>query len=106
MSEKGLINKNIENMTLSEIQQSADKVIIDGNKVKMQKKTQDKTVTIEIRNYADTKTMMMTDTNMPNRKKDLRETVLMMLAEGHRQEDIAFTLGISQTLVSNIKRGI
>lgn len=40
---------------------------------------------------------------MPEMKSDYKEILLMILNQGYKQKDIAFKLGILQTLVSKIK---
>lgn len=96
-------NNDLGKLTLEEIQQTADKVEITKDKVKIQKQMGSEILTVQIDAYPDGNFMTLGKVEMPERKSDYTETVLIMLSQGYKQKDIAFKLGISQTLVSRIK---
>lgn len=99
-----LIKKDIQNMTLAEIQNDADEIIIKKNQLKIQKRTNDEIITIQIDSFPDGQFMNLGRVKQPEKKSDLKETILMLLDQGFKQKDIAFKLGISQSLVSKIKK--
>lgn len=99
-----LIKKDIQNMTLAEIQNDADEIIIKKNQLKIQKRTNDEIITIQIDSFPDGQFMNLGRVKQPEKKSDLKETILMLLEQGFKQKDIAFKLGISQSLVSKIKK--
>lgn len=96
-------NNDLGKLTLEEIQKNADKVEITQNTIKIQKQIRNEILTIQINSYPDGNFTTLGKVEIPERKSDYTETVLMMLSQGYKQKDIAFTLGISQTLVSRIK---
>lgn len=99
-----LNNKEIADLTIDEIQQNADKLEITKDKVKMVKQIGNEVLTVVINSYKEGRFMTIGKVNMPKKKSDYKETVLEMLKEGYTQTEIAFKLGISQSLVSKIKR--
>ena len=96
-------NNDLGKLTLEEIQKNADKVEITKDRLKIQKQMGNEILTVQIDSYPDGNFMTLGNIEMPKNKSDYRETVLMMLNQGYKQNDIAFKLGISQTLVSKIK---
>lgn len=99
-----LDNKDIADLTIDEIQQNADKLEITKDKIKMVKQIGNEVLTVVIDSYKDGSFMTVGKVNVPKNKSDYKETVLKMLEEGCTQTDIALRLGISQSLVSKIKR--
>jgi hypothetical protein len=95
-------NKEIGNMTVNELQATADKVEINGNKIKLQKKEGSIIAKMEITSYptGQQKTISINDTSD---KEKVRETVEIRLANKDLQKDIAFDLGMTQGNVSKIK---
>lgn len=99
-----LNNKDIADLTIDEIQQKADKLEITKDKIKMVKQIGNEVLTVVINSYKDGRFMTVGKVNVPKKKSDYKETVLKMLNEGFTQTEIASRLGISQSLVSKIKR--
>lgn len=97
-----ILPQNIGNMTLNELMNQEDvEIIKKGKSVKMKRALENKTISIEVRSYDDGQTISQSKFNKPESKKDLAETVRRMYYEDKmRQEDIAFTLDISQAYVS------
>ena len=101
---KKINKKEIADLTIDEIQQTADKVEITKDRIRMIKQIENEVLTVEINSYEDGVLSTIGKVNLPEKKSDLEKTVLKMLNEGYKQNDIAFRLGISQALVSKIKR--
>lgn len=101
---KKINKKAIADLTIDEIQQTADKVEITKDRIRMIKQIENEVLTVEINSYEDGVFRTIGKVNLPEKKSDLEKTVLKMLNEGYKQDDIAFMLGISQSLVSKIKR--
>lgn len=101
---KKINKKEIADLTIDEIQQTADKVEITKDRIRMIKQIENEVLTVEINSYEDGVFSTIGKVNLPEKKNDLEKTVLKMLNEGYKQNDIAFRLGISQALVSKIKR--
>ena len=101
---KKINKKAIADLTIDEIQQTADKVEITKDRIRMIKQIENEVLTVEINSYEDGVFRTIGKVNLPEKKSDLEKTVLKMLNEGYKQNDIAFRLGISQALVSKIKR--
>ena len=96
-------NKSLANLTMAEIQQTADKIEITKEKIKLQKKVDNTLLTIQIDSYEEGTFTTFGKVVLPDKKSDYTDTVLSMLSNGEKQKDIAFKLGISQSLVSKIK---
>ena len=101
---KKINKKEIADLTIDEIQQTADKVEITKDRIRMIKQIENEVLTVEINSYEDGVFSTIGKVNLPEKTSDLEKTVLKMLNEGYKQNDIAFRLGISQALVSKIKR--
>ena len=95
-------NADIENMTLKELQSQADKILIEGNKTKIQKKLDDKVIKIEITNYPTGQKREISFNDISDKDK-LYEAIRMKLDEKQSQADIALDLGVSQSYVSKVK---
>lgn len=99
-----LNNKDITDLTIDEIQQNADKLEITKDKIKMVKQIGNEVLTFVMNSYKNGSFITIGKVNVPKKKSDYEETILKMLKEGYTQTKIAFKLGISQSLVSKIKR--
>lgn len=97
-------NGDLGRMTLDELRSNADKVLINGNKTKIQKKVDNQVVNIEITSYPTGEKREVSYNNTSNRE-DLLQTIIMKLKAGESQEDIAFELGKSQSYISKVKNG-
>lgn len=96
-------NDDIENLSLRELQNVADIVIKKGNKTTIQTKRNNVVVRVDIIKYPASQTMSVTRTETDDREA-LEETVRQQLKNGVSQENIALSVGLSQSSISRIKR--
>lgn len=95
-------NIDIGNMTINELQSIADKVEINKNSIKLQKKEENKVSRIKFTDYPTGKEMSISINDTSDKEK-VRETVDKRLANKDLGKDIAFDLGMSGSKVSRIK---
>lgn len=96
----------IGNMTVSDLMQSENSEIhYKKGKLSIRNCTDEITTTLEIASYpTGRKTTRLSSVPTQGKKADYLDDVRQMLAEGMKQKDIAFELGISESYVTQLKK--
>lgn len=99
-------NKDLMDYTLRELQGNPNaKVIQEKGKTTIQLRTPEATIRANIHKYplSEERSMSITPCRNSRNKDDFEKEVLQRLDEGYTQNDVALTMGISQSRVSQIK---
>lgn len=98
--------KRIENMTIAELMNSDNsEVHYKKGKLSIRNITDDMTATLEIASFSTgRKTAKLSSVPTANKKADYLDDIRQMLADGMKQKDIAFELGISEAYVTQLKK--
>lgn len=99
--------RDLLDYSLRELQQNPNtKTISQGNRTTIQFRNDMGTVRADIRTYShgETRTVSITPLRSAENQQEFEEAVLQRLSEGHTQTDVAMTMGISQSRVSQIKK--
>ncbi len=97
-----LMDKNIADLTLNQLSEMADKIVISKNTTKIQKKVDNKVLTVQIKSYPTGESITATRHDISD-NKTVQETIKEKLNNGARQSDVALELGVSQSYVSKVK---
>lgn len=96
----------IEDMTISELMHSENsEVHYKKGKLSIRNISDNMTATLEIDSHTTgRKTARLSSVPITERKSDYLDDVRQMLADGMKQKDIAFELGISEAYVTQLKK--
>lgn len=99
--------RDIFDYTLRELQENENaKIISQGNRTTIQFRGEEGTVRADIQKYpvGETRTVSITPSRALSSQQEFEDTVMQRLSEGETQTDVALTMGISQSRVSQIKK--
>ena len=96
----------IRDMTVSDLIQSENSEIhYEKGRLSVRNCIDDITATLEISSYpTGRKTAHLSSVPTQSKKADYLDDIRQMLAEGMKQKDIAFQLGISEAYVTQLKK--
>ena len=99
-----MLPRGIGSMTIQELMSSKDvEVHKKDNVLKMKRRTQSETVTLEIRSYDDTTILSRSQTPRDKPVSHMGSTIAQLRAEGRTQTEVADILGTTQTNISKIE---
>ncbi len=99
--------RDLLDYSLRELQQNPNtKIISQGNRTTIQFHSDEGTVRADIQKYShgETRTVSITPSRSVENQQEFEDTVMQRLNEGCTQTDVALTMGISQSRVSQIKK--
>jgi len=99
--------RDILDYTLRELQENENaKIISQGNRTTIQFRGEEGTVRADIQKYSvgETRTVSVTPSKALSSQQEFEDAVMQRLNEGKTQTDVALTMGISQSRVSQIKK--
>lgn len=99
--------RDILDYSLRELQQIPNaKVISQGNRTTIQCPLDNGIIRADIKQYShgETRTISVTPAKNTNNQQEFEDTIMQRLSEGYSQSDVALTMGISQSRVSQIKK--
>ena len=100
-----MVPKNIADMTLGELMSSNDvEIHKKENVLKMKRITESEIISIEVRSYDDTTTVLKSQTHRDKRFSQMGSTIAQMRKEGKTQAEVADILGTTQTNISKIEK--
>lgn len=100
-----MVPKDIANMTLEELMSSDDvEIHKKGNVLKIKGKTGSEIISIEVRSYDNTTTVLKSQTHRDKPVSQMRPTIAKMRKEGKTQAEVADILGTTQTNISKIEK--
>ena len=86
--------RDLLDYSLREIQQNPNtKLISQGNRTTLQFRSEEGTIRVDIQQYPS-----------GENQQEFEKTIMKRLSEGNTQADVALTMGISQSRVSQIKK--
>lgn len=99
--------RDLLDYSLRELQQNPNtKIISQGNRTTLQFRSEEGTIRADIQQYpyGETRTFSVTPAKTKETQQEFENTVMKRLSEGNTQADVALTMGISQSRVSQIKK--
>jgi len=100
-----IIPKKIADMTLEELMSSNDvEIHKKDNVLKMKRITESEIISIEVRSYDDTTTVLKSQTHRDKPVSHMSSTIAQMRKEGKTQAEVAYILGTTQTNISKIEK--
>lgn len=99
--------RDILDYSLRELQQIPNaKIISQGNRITIQCRCDEGIVRADVQKYShgETRMVSVTPTKHSNNQQEFENTIMQRLSEGYSQSDVALTMGISQSRVSQIKK--
>lgn len=99
--------RDLLDYSLREIQQNPNtKLISQGNRTTLQFRSEEGTIRVDIQQYpsGETRIFSVTPRKTKENQQEFEKTIMKRLSEGNTQADVALTMGISQSRVSQIKK--
>lgn len=99
--------RDLLDYSLRDLKQNPNtKIISQGNRTTLQFRGEEGTIRVDIQQYpsGETRTLSVTPMKTKENQQEFEDTVIQRLNEGYTQTDVAMTMGISQSRVSQIKK--